>query len=164
MGPATSGVMLAEVVFQYRTLIGKCELGIGLDWDEIEIVSAIESAFAPSDHDIRAASGRRFRRHRTKLSAILRGDRLHDRVEITEMGPGGLMIRNAPYVGRGTDVEITVTEGDQTYRFRAIAVWQDEDGDDYRVGLQLQGMPVRLHTVALRHHEADVVDRISDAA
>jgi hypothetical protein len=37
--------MVVEVVFQYRTLIGKCELGVGLDWDEIERVTAIESIF-----------------------------------------------------------------------------------------------------------------------
>ena len=28
--------MLVEIVFQYRALLGKSELGCGLDWDEIE--------------------------------------------------------------------------------------------------------------------------------
>ena len=40
--------MLVEVVFQYRTLLGKCELGVGLDWDEIDQVTAIEHAFRPT--------------------------------------------------------------------------------------------------------------------
>ncbi len=37
---------MVETVFQYRTLIGKCELGCGLDWDEIDLVGRIEHAFA----------------------------------------------------------------------------------------------------------------------
>ena len=39
-----------------------------------------------------------------------------------------------------------------------------DDGDDYRVGLALIGMPVCLHTVAVSRHEADLVDRIAAAA
>src|SRR5688500_13804541 len=98
--------MLAEGIFQYRTLIGKCALGVGLDWDEIELMSSIESAFAPTEDDRRMKVGRKYRRESAKLNGLLRGDRINDRVDIIEMGPGGPVIRNAPFVARGEQVEI----------------------------------------------------------
>ena len=156
--------MLVEVVFQYRTLIGKCDLGVGLGWDEIEQVTAIESAFEPTIDDRRMNAGRRFRREPTKLTALLRGDRINDRVEVVEIGPGGLVVRNAPFVAHGEHVEIVMDDGDKSYRFHAEGVWTKDDGDDYRVGLALVGMPVCLHTVAVSRHEADLVDSIPAAA
>src|SRR4051812_40885703 len=63
---ATSQTMVVEVVFQYRTLVGKCDLGVGLDWDEIEQVTAIESAFEPTADDRRMKKGRKFRREQVK--------------------------------------------------------------------------------------------------
>ena len=45
--------MLVDIVFQYRTLLGKCDLGCGLDWDEIEQMTGIEEAFAPTSDDRR---------------------------------------------------------------------------------------------------------------
>jgi hypothetical protein len=155
--------MLLEVVFQYRSLVGKCELGVGLEWDEIEQVTMIESAFEPSADDRRTKLGRRFRREQAKLSAMLRGDRINDRVEVIELGPGGAVVRNAPYVARGEQVELVVEDGDRSYRFRAKGVWLKDDNDDYRVGLELIGMPVCLHKVNLGRHE-DLVDKISAAA
>jgi PilZ domain len=156
--------MLVKVVFQYRTLMGKCELGVGLDWDEIEQVTAIESAFEPTSDDRRMKAGRRFRRESVKLTAILRGDRINDIVDVIEIGPGGLVVRNAPFVANGEHVELVITDGDNSYRFGAEGVWLKDDGDDYRVGLALVGMPVCLHTVAVSRHEADLVDRIGAAA
>ncbi len=156
--------MLVEVVFQYRTLIGKCDLGVGLDWDEIEQMTAIESAFEPSSDDRRMNAGRKFRRQTVKLSALLRGDRINDRVEVVEIGPGGLVVRGAPFVAHGEHVEIVVEDGDKSYRFGAEGVWMKDDGDDYKIGLELIGMPVCLHSVAVSRHEADLVDRISAAA
>lgn len=156
--------MLVEVVFQYRTLIGKCDLGVGLDWDEIEQMTAIESAFEPSSDDRRMNAGRKFRRQAVKLSALLRGDRINDRVEVVEIGPGGLVVRGAPFVAHGEHVEIVVEDGSKSYRFGAEGVWMKDDGDDYKVGLELIGMPVCLHSVAVSRHEADLVDRIPAAA
>ncbi|HEX2691717.1 MAG TPA: PilZ domain-containing protein [Kofleriaceae bacterium] len=156
--------MLVDVVFQYRTLIGKCDLGVGLDWDEIEQVTAIESAFEPTTDDRRMSAGRRFRREPTSLTALLRGDRINDRVEVVEIGPGGVVVRNAPFVAHGEHVEIVMDSGDKSYRFYAEGVWMKDDGDDYRVGLALVGMPVCLHTMAGARHEVDLVDRIFAAA
>jgi hypothetical protein len=153
--------MLVEVIFQYRTLVGKCELGCGLDWDEIEQVTAIESKFAPSADDKRTKTGRKFRRETLKAQALLRGDRINDRVDLIELGPGGLVVRNAPYVAKGEQIEIVIEEGDCSYRFRAEGVWLRDDGDDYKVGLRLVGMPVMLHKVAISAHQPDVVDKLA---
>ncbi len=156
--------MLVEIVFQYRTLIGKCDLGVGLDFDEIEQLSAMESAFAPSEDDQRMKSGRKFRREVTKRSVLMRGDRIHDRVELVEVGPGGFVVRHAPFVARGEQVEIQIDDGERSYRFRAQGVWMKDDGDDYKVGLALIGMPVCLHKVAVSKHETDAIDEIAAAA
>ena len=156
--------MLVEVVFQYRTLLGKCELGVGLDWDEIEQVTAIESVFEPTADDRRMKAGRKFRRETTQLVALMRGDRINDRVDVVELGLGGLVIRNAPYVAKGEQVEIVIDNGDNSYRFRAEGVWLKDDGDDFKVGLKLVGMPVLLHKVAISAHQADVVDKLAAAA
>ena len=153
--------MLVEVIFQYRSLIGKCELGVGLDWDEIEQMTAIESTFAPASDDRRKT--RRFRREATELSALMRGDRIHDRVEIIELGLGGMVIRNAPFVARGEQVELVIELDDKSYRFRAVGVWLKDDGDDYKVGLALLGMPVCLHKVAVSKHVTDAIDEIAHA-
>src|ERR1043166_6403718 len=132
--------MLVEVVFQYRTLMGKCDLGVGLDWDEIEQVTAIESAFEPSSDDRRMKAGRRFRREPVKMTALLRGDRINDRADVVEIGPGGGVVRGAPFVSHGEHVEIVIEHGDRSFRFGAEGVWLKDDGDDYRVGLALIGM------------------------
>ena len=153
--------MLVEVVFQYRTLIGKCELGVGLEFDEIEQVTHIESKFAPTADDRRMRNGRRFRRETVKVSAVMRGDRIHDRVDVVEIGPGGLVVRNAPYIARGEHVELMFELGDQSYRFRCEGVWLKDDGDDYKVGLAFLGMPVCLNKASISAHQADVVDRIA---
>jgi len=154
--------MLVDLVFQYRTLLGKCDLGCGLDWDEIEAMSGLEATFAPGSDDARTSKGgRRFRREKTTVSAMMRGDQINDRVEIVELGLGGLVARNAPFIARGEHVELVIESGDISYRFHALGVWLTDDGDDYRVGLQLIGMPVRLHRAAISEHVADIVDKVA---
>ena len=153
--------MMVETIFQYSTLTGKCDLGIGLSWDEIEQLGELEAQFAPSADDRRMKVGRKFRREAAKLTGILRGDRINDRVDIIEVGPGGLVIRNAPFVARGEQVEIQIDVGVNSYRFRAQGVWLKDDGEDYRIGLAFIGMPIACRYVALAEHVADVVDRIA---
>ena len=149
---------MVETIFQYRTLVGKCELGCGLEWEEIDQLAIIEQLFAPE------RAGRRSRRRKVQLSGLLRGDRINDRVEILELGPGGLACRNAPFIARGELVEIVIDDADRSYRFSAEGVWLKDDGDDYRVGLRFVGMPVCLHRVQVSVHQVDVVDRIANAA
>jgi len=151
--------MLLETVFHYRTLIGKCELGCGLDWDEIEHITRIEHGFAAGARD-----GRRFVRQLIELPATMRGDHINDPIDIAELGPGGLVCRRAPFVARGEIVEIVIDIGERSYRFRAQGVWLKDDGEDYRVGLKFVGMPVCLHKVQISTHVVDVVDKIRSAA
>jgi len=151
--------MLAAAVFQYRTLQGKCDLGLGLDWDEIEQLSALETTFTSSTRD-----GRRFRRERVQMVGTMRGDRINDCIDIVELALGGLVIRNAPYVSRGEQVEIVIDDGDTSYRFRAEGVWLRDDGDDYRVGLAFRGMPVCVRKTAVSEHRPDVVDQLAKRA
>lgn len=151
--------MLIETVFQYRTLVGKCDLGCGLDWDEIDHITRIEQAFASNSGD-----GRRFRRQAIEVDGIMRGDRINDRIDVIEMGPGGMVCAHAPFVARGEEVEVVIDDGEYSYRFRARGVWLRDDGDDYRVGLAFIGMPVRLHKVQISEHQVDVVDKISAEA
>lgn len=157
--------MQVETVFHYRTLIGKCELGVGLDWEEIEEVTSLEATFVLDGVDLHKDIGRRYQRALVGLSALVRGDRINDPVALVEIGPGGFQIRRAPYIARGELVEIFVDEGDVTYRFCARGVWQREDGDDYRVGLRLVGLPVCIHRVEVSASDGDdVIARISAAA
>jgi len=151
--------MLVDAVFHYRTLIGKCELGCGLDWDEIDQVSRIEHAFAAERGD-----GRRFRRQAVELAGTMRGEQINDPIDIIELSPGGLVCRRAPFVARGELVEIVIDDGDKSYRFAARGVWLRDDGDDYEIGFQLVGMPVCLNKARISAHKFDVVDKIASAA
>jgi hypothetical protein len=95
---------------------------------------------------------------------VIRGDQINDAVDVVELGPGGLVVSGAPFIARGEQIEIVIEEGEYSYRFRAQGKWLKDDGEDYRVGLQFIGMPVRLHKVALRTHPPDVVDRMLASA
>jgi hypothetical protein len=156
--------VLVEVVFQYRNLVGKIDLGCGLDWNEIDQISSIEATFAPTNDDRRMNSGRRFRRDAVEVSALLRGDRINDRVDVVEMGLGGLVCRSAPYVARGELAEIVIDDGNKSYRFAVRGVWLRDDGDDYRLGLAFVGMPVMLIKTQVSRHETDLIDEIAAAA
>ena len=149
-----------ETIFQYRTLIGKCELGVGLDWDEIQQITDIESELVLD----RGPSGRRYKRQSVDLTGIVRGDRINDRVAITELGPGGLVCRRSPFIARGEVVELVLDLDDRSYRFRAIGKWLKDDGDDYQVGLAFIGVPICLHVEQVSAHEFDLVDSINAAA
>lgn len=151
--------MLLESVFRYRSLVGKSDLGVGLEWDEIEEVACIEHAFASERGDVR-----RFTRHEMDAVAMMRGDEIHDRVSVVEIGPGGLVCANAPFIARGELVEIVIDDAETSYRFIARGVWLTDEGMDYRVGLRFVGIPVQLHKVQISEHTLDVVDRIGIAA
>ena len=98
------------------------------------------------------------------LQGLVRGDRINDRIEITELGPSGLVCRNAPFIARGELVELVIDDGDRSYRLRAQGVWLKDDGEDFEVALAFVGMPVCINRVQVSVHEADVVDKIAAAA
>lgn len=131
-------------VYQYRLLLGKCVSGAGLSFDDIETLTALEAAFAG---DVGPASdGRRFRREAVSLPAVVRGGKLHDAVQVADIGPGGMVCSGAPYAELGTAVEIVIDDVELglTYRFRATVQWLREDGDDYALGFAWTGTPVLL--------------------
>ena len=137
-----------DLVFQYRTLVGKCEAGRGLDFDEIDEITAIEAAFAPTDDDLRAREGRRFRRESVDIEAVLKGGPLNDKVKITELSPGGLVCRAAPYADEGQTLEVVIEDIPRSlsYRFKARVQWlRDDINDDFQLGLELIGTPVLVH-------------------
>ncbi len=146
-----------ELVFQYRQLVGSCEAGAGLSFDEIEVVSAIESLFAV---EVESSSPRLRWRDRpllgtqpVHLSAVLRGKKSCDSVEVVALGPEGLICRRAPYMDEGEHFEVIIESGEHSYRFHAKVIWaEDADDGNLEVELAFTGIPVlvRYGEVATR--------------
>ena len=158
--------MLVEVVFQYRTLIGKCELGVGLEWDEIEQVTLIESAFAPTADDRRMRTGRRFRRESIEADGApaRRPDQRSRRRRRDRTGwrRSCATHRSSRAASRSRSSSMTVTRAIASAR-RACGC--KDDGDDYRVGLAADrhaGVPAQGRAQPRTTH--DLVDKISAAA
>ena len=68
-----------DLVFRYRTLMGKCESGVGLDFEEIDLLTQIEAAFASNESH---KDGRRWKRVSVDLGAMVRGGDLNDKVKV----------------------------------------------------------------------------------
>ncbi|HTJ43044.1 MAG TPA: PilZ domain-containing protein [Kofleriaceae bacterium] len=150
-----------DLVFRYRTLLGKCESGVGLDFDEIDALTQIEAAFASGEP---ARDGRKWKRIPVELSAMVRGGDLNDKVAVSELAPGGLVVHGAPYVDTGMQVEIVIDDIDlaMSYRFKARVQWMREDaGDDYQLGLELVGMPVLIHYGPASADKTQEMERIA---
>jgi hypothetical protein len=136
---------MVEAIFQYRSLIGKCELGCGLTWEEIAQLTAMERAlFVHSRSKIRTRVG---------LRGTVRGAGFDDRANITEIGVSGLVCTRAPWIECGELVELVIDIAERSYRFRAVSTALDYDGDDYRLELAFVGVPVCLH-IAHRYAQA----------
>lgn len=137
-----------DLVYRYRMLMGKCDAGQGLGFDEIDEVITLESMFTvdrAADTDLWACR-RAFARDQVELSATLRNKKLGDTVRVVDLGPGGMVCRAVPYVEKGDRVEILFDDAELgvSYRFGAVVAWVDEDGDDYTCGLELRGTPLLL--------------------
>lgn len=137
-----------ELVYQYRYLIGKCESGRGLEVEEIEQLIDLEALFGvrdrTGDSDLWECR-RQYNRERVALAATLRAEKLGDAVTVIDLGPGGLVCTDAPYVEVGTTLEIVFEDLEvrQSYRFRAVVAWRrDQDEEDYVIGLELVGTPL----------------------
>jgi hypothetical protein len=151
-----------DLVYQYRLLVGKCESGVGLDFDEIEALGAIEALFAnPTGDDGEATlRGRRqFARERVSIQGVVRGARLNDPVHIVDLGPGGMVCRTAPYMEEGQLLEVVIDDEELglSYRFKACVSWlRDDVDDDYAIGLRFVGTPILIHRGPQREHVDDV--------
>lgn len=141
-----------NLVFQYRTLVAKCESDAGLDFDEIDALATIEALFERNDNaadptDLWSCR-RRFLREEVELDAMLRGSRLHDRVEIVDIGPGGLVCKNAPFVEVDRIVEVVFDdlELDLSYRFMGrVRRIEENDECECVLGLEFVGSPLLVH-------------------
>lgn len=138
-----------EHIYQYRLLIGKSVSGAGLSIDEIVLLVELEALFAASDEDQRASEGRRFSRRPVDLTGVLRGGKLNDTVTVSELAPGGVVCRSAPYAEPGDAVELVMEDelACRSYRFKAKVLWlrEEHEGDDFVIGLELVGTPVMIH-------------------
>jgi hypothetical protein len=137
------------LVYQYRQLQGRCDAGTGLDFDEIDTFTTVESMLTaePSmdEDDWRATDTRH------ALSAVLRGPRLNDDVDIVNLGPHGCVCRNAPYADEGVTVELVIADSEAvSYRFKAQVTWLDDDGDDFALGLAFVGVPLQVRYATAR--------------
>ncbi len=135
-----------ELVYQYRQLLGRCDAGTGLDFDEIDTLNNVESRLplqppigADDWHEEPAAPDE-------TVSAVLRGHRLDDDVVLVNLGPHGCVCRRAPYADEDSTVEVVIedSEASVSYRFKALVQWLDDDGDDFALGLAFIGVPLQV--------------------
>ena len=147
---------MIDLVYRYRVLLDACAAGDGLTIDEIDELNQVEARFAAGADDLRAREGRRFRREPVTLSAVLRGGALHDAVTVSELAPGGLVCRRAPYAAVGTLLDVVVDDpvARRSYRFKGRVQWVGDDtGGDHRLGVALLG-----GAVMTRHAVPSVID------
>lgn len=153
-----------EHIYQYRLLVGKSAAGAGLTIDEIDRLVELEARFAAADDDLRARDGRRFSRRPVELTGVLRGGKLNDSVTVSELAPGGVVCRSAPYAEPGDAVELVIEDEDacRSYRFKARVLWlrEEHEGDDFVIGLELVGTPVMIHYGSKQAQEP-IVTRIA---
>lgn len=138
------------LVYQYRQLTGRCDSGTGLDFDEIDTLTTVESMLTVQPpigaDDWRTADAPE------PVAAVLRGPRMNDDVDIVNLGPEGCVCRNAPYADEGVTVELMIgdSEASVSYRFKAQVTWLDDDGDDFALGLAFVGVPLQVRYASAR--------------
>jgi len=139
-----------ELVYRYRQLAGKCDMR-GLSMDEVLLMDTIESLFREGGHH-----ARKFARERVNIEATLRGRKHTDSIKISDLAPGGLECIRAPYYERGDEVEIVIADEEcsLSYRFKAVVTWlrEENDSDDYRMGMKFVGSPVLLSYASSREN------------
>jgi hypothetical protein len=139
-----------ELVYQYRQLMGRCDAGTGLDFDEIDTLTTVEHLLAAQPPI--GASDWRTASDQDAIPAVLRGARLDDDVDVTHLGPSGCVCRNAPYAEEGATIELVIADSEDTvsYRFKAQVMWLEDDGDDYALGLEFVGVPLQVRYATAR--------------
>lgn len=135
-----------DLVYQYRQLSAKCEAGAGLDMDEIEVLNTIEALF---DRDrggrVPGQDNRReFVREDVDVSAMVRGHDLADPVRVVNLGPGGLVCEDAPFILTGESIEIVIDDAELnlSYRFKGVVTWVATADAGCSFGIRFVGMPL----------------------
>jgi hypothetical protein len=146
------------LVYQYRQLTGRCDAGTGLDFDEIDTLTTVESMLATQPpigaNDWRTTDASEAASQ--SFAAVLRGPRMNDDVAIVNLGPQGCVCRNAPYADEGVTVELVIADSEApvSYRFKAQVMWLDDDGDDFAMGLEFVGVPLQVRYATSREMAA----------
>ncbi len=135
-----------DLVFRYRVLKHKCDVGMGLDFEEIDELAELEASFAVGADDA-GADGRRFARAAQATSAIIRGVELNDRAVISDLGPGGLSCAGIPAATIGEVLDVVFDDGGPaSMRLKAQVQWVRPAADGTAaMGLAFVGAPVRIH-------------------
>ena len=151
-----------DLVYRYRTLMGKCDAGLGLAVEEIEEVITIESMFdAERDADSDPSACRRaFKRNQVELAAKLRNKRLSETVRVVDLGPGGMVCRGVPFIDDGERIEVVFDNAELgvSYRFRALVAWVRAQNGEHVCGLELLGAPVLVRFGPTGRRADTVVD------
>jgi hypothetical protein len=130
-----------DLVFKYRTLVGKCLSDSGLDIEEIQVLTTLEQLFRSRE------SRREFARVDVDLKAELRARGMRDSVAVSNIAPGGVVCGGCPYLQEGDAVEIVIENSELliSYRFSATVAWtQYDENDDMDVGLEFVGVPLLI--------------------
>ncbi|MEM9493614.1 MAG: hypothetical protein AAGC55_30980 [Myxococcota bacterium] len=132
-----------ELVYKYRQLVGRCDAGIGLDFDGIDALMTLEALFAPMDPQQQEPD-----RERVSITGYLRNESLDDRVLLVSLGPNGCQCRQAPYAEEGDTVELIISDRARSlsYRFKAVVTGlRDDVNDDFALDLDFVGLPLLVH-------------------
>lgn len=163
--PADMSLRYIELAVRHRQLMGRCDAGFGLDFDEIQEVAAIEEAFenrgncaAPEvPRRPSSTSEDRFDRlaraetqpaiHAPDLCIELHSARLQASVELEQIDLHTCICRGVPAVSLGQSLELRISAlGDlSSYRFMTRVEWtRRADSDRHVVGLAFIGVPFEI--------------------
>jgi hypothetical protein len=116
-------------IYRYRQIASRCESGDELSMEEIQLLSGTDCSSK-----------------KTNARVMLRGPRVADWVDVTELGPVGLLCHACPWMEEGQAYEVIFedVDGKDSFRFKAIVDWTRDSGDDLDVCLRFTGGAVHV--------------------
>jgi hypothetical protein len=116
-------------LYDYRQLAGRCEGGDELSMEEIQVLTITDTNREP-----------------VRLRALLRGPKVADWVDVSELGAQSLVCHECPWMEEGQAYEVIFDdeEAQQSFRFKAIVQWTREAGEDLDVCLRFTGAALHL--------------------
>jgi hypothetical protein len=121
-----------DLIYRYRLAAAKCEAAADIDMEEIHLLEGLDRAAFPTA---------------VETGGLLRGRRVNDWVQVSELGPAGLVCSGCPFVEEGQLLDVVLEDDEQhaSYRFKARVVWVAEAGEAGKtidVGLAFVGAPL----------------------
>jgi hypothetical protein len=143
-----------ELVYEYRHLMGKCQAGLGLTMDEVEVVEAIENLFRRgsiefdrSGHSNGDGNGKG-KVAATRSTATLRGGphKLWDKVELVSGYLDHFVVQVTAFTEPGVVIELLVEDEERrlSYRFKTcvVSVAEELNQTGQQVVLEIIGAPL----------------------